>query len=232
MRSLALKVTYQAPDAPATTGGLGRVTVGEQHLAHVLAPHVIDPARRYPLLLVLHGAGRQDEMIARGLRDEPDRRQAIFVVPRSRAMTWDLIAGGQGEDLAFIGVVLESVYRRFPIDPARHATIGFSDGASYALGIGLSNPRIFDAVMGWAAGFLAIDTNNLKPDDRKPRVLLEYGTRDQLFSFEQVALPIRELLTQLGYPLEFWVDEGGIHWPRADLMTAALDWYLGPTVAA
>jgi predicted esterase len=210
---------------------MGRVTAGEHHLAHILAPQVIDPARHHPLVLVLHGAGRQDEMLARMLREEADRRQAVFVVPRSRAMTWDLIAGGAGEDLAFIKVVLESVYGRFPIDPRRQAVIGFSDGASYALALGLSNPRVFDAVMGWAAGFVAIDTNNFAADDPKPRVLLEHGTRDQLFPFEQVAVPIRDLLTRLGYPLEYWVDEGGIHWPRADLMPAMLDWYLGPAAA-
>ncbi|HXJ36625.1 MAG TPA: alpha/beta hydrolase-fold protein [Candidatus Eisenbacteria bacterium] len=226
MNSLALKAAFAEPEGPPAGGGLGRITHGE-HAAYVLAPTTPDPDRAYPLVVVLHGAGRQDEMIARGLKDEPDRRHAVFVVPRSREMTWDLIAGGPGEDLAFLGLVLDAVYRRFRIDPARQALIGFSDGASYGLGIALSNPRIFAAVMAWAAGFLAIDAQNLRADDPKPRVFLEYGTHDQLFPFEHVALPMRDTLTRLGYPLEFRVDEGGIHWPRAGFMGDALDWFLG-----
>jgi len=232
MNSLALRSTWAEPDASAATGGLGKVTHGEQ-LAWILAPRALDPTHRHPLVVVLHGAGRQDELLVRGLRDEPERRRAIFVVPRSRQMTWDLIAGGDGDDLAFLGVVLDSLYRRFRIDRGRQGIIGFSDGASYGLAVGLSNPRIFSAVMGWAAGFVAIDAQNLHPDDPKPRVLLEHGTHDQLFAFDQVAVPIRDLLQKLGYPVEFRVDEGGIHWPRPTFASEALDWFLGePPVLA
>jgi predicted esterase len=225
VQTLALRSTYAVPDGDQTPPtGVGQIAHGE-HVAYVMTPSAIDPGRTYPLVVVLHGAGRQDEMLVKGLRDEPDRRQAIFVVPRSRDTTWDLIAGGHGDDLAFLGLVLDSVYRLYHVDPARQAIIGFSDGASYGLGIGLSNPRVFSAVMAWAAGFLVVDTNNLAPDDPKPRVFLEYGTRDQLFPFEHVALPMRDLLTQLEYPLDFHADEGGIHWPRREFMTDALDWF-------
>jgi predicted esterase len=231
VKSLALRSTYALPDGDRTPPtGVGRIAHGE-HVAYVLTPAAIEAGRTYPLVGVMHGAGRQDELLVKGLRDEPDRRQAIFVVPRSRQMTWDLIAGGDGEDLAVLGLVLDSVYRLYHVDPARQAIVGFSDGASYGLGVGLSNPRTFAAVMAWAAGFLVIDTQNLASDDPKPRVFLEYGTRDQLFPFEHVAIPMRDLLAQLGYPLDFHADEGGIHWPRATFMTDALDWFLGPASA-
>ena len=228
MESLALRAVHAPPttadDAPA---GTGRITHGEQ-LAWIVTPPAIEPGRDYPLVVVLHGAGRQDELIVRGLQTERARRDAIFVVPRSLAPTWDLITGGDGVDLAFLDGVLQSIYGRFRIDASRQAIVGYSDGASYGLAIGLSNPRIFAAVMAWAAGFLAIDANNLRPDDPKPRVFLEYGTRDQLFPFEHVALPMRDTLTRLGYPLEFRADEGGIHWPRPAFLADALDWFLGP----
>jgi predicted esterase len=226
MNALVLRATFAEPEGAPASGGTGRITQGEQ-LAWVLAPKTAEPGEAHPLVIVLHGAGRQDEMLARALQGEADRRRTVFVVPRSLAMTWDLIAGGAGEDLAFLGLVLDTVYRRFRIDPRRQALLGFSDGASYALAVGLSNPRTFAAVMAWAAGFLAIDAERLAPDDPKPRVLLEYGTRDQLFAFDQVAIPMRDLLTRLGYAPEFRVDEGGQHWPRAQFMPEALDWFLG-----
>jgi predicted esterase len=226
MESLALRAVHRLPDADDAPAGIGQIAHGDQ-LAWIVTPPAIEPGRAYPLVVVLHGAGRQDEMIVRGLQTERARRDAIFVVPRSLAPTWDLIAGGTGVDLAFLDGVLQSVYGRFRIDAARQALVGYSDGASYGLAIGLSNPRIFAAVMAWAAGFLAIDGQNLRPDDPKPRVFLEYGTHDQLFPFEHVALPMRDALTKLGYPLEFRADEGGIHWPRREFLGDALDWFLG-----
>jgi len=227
VQSLALHATHAVPERDDGPAGTGRI-VHDDQLTWIVTPPVIEPGRAHPLVVVLHGAGRQDEMIVRGLQREREHRGTIFVVPRSLGPTWDLIAGGEGVDLAFLDGVLHSLYRRFRIDPARQALVGFSDGASYALAVGLSNPRLFSAVAAWAAGFLAIDANNLRPDDPKPRIFLEYGTRDQLFPFEHVALPMRDTLTRLGYPLEFRADEGGIHWPRPAFLGDALDWFLGP----
>jgi predicted esterase len=58
-------------------------------------------------------------------------------------------------------------------------------------------------------------------------VLLEYGTHDQLFPFERVALPMRADLERRGYQVEFRVDEGGRHWPSSDFQSEALDWFFG-----
>jgi predicted esterase len=225
MTSLALH-TAPTDDPHAGPPPTGVTTVEHDgQRAFVLAPTAIAPGRWFPLVIVLHGAGRQDELLARMLAAEADRRQAIFVVPRSRATTWDLIAGGLGEDLAFIDWVLGWCYRRLRIEPSRQALLGYSDGASYGLALGLSNPRRFAAVMAWAAGFLAIDAQNLGDGDPKPRLFLEYGTADPLFPFDRVALPMRDVLERMGYPLVFRADEGGIHWPRAEFTQDALAWF-------
>jgi len=228
MQSLALHAEHAVPESDEAPAGIGRI-VHEEQLAWVVTPPAIEPGRAYPLVVVLHGAGRQDELLVRGLQTERERTEAIFVVPRSLGTTWDLIAGGDGADLRFLDGVMHSLYRRYRIDPDRRAIVGFSDGASYGLAIGLSNPRVFTAVMAWAAGFLAIDAPNLRADDPKPRVFLEYGTHDQLFPFEHVAVPMRDVLTEMGYPLEFRVDEGCIHWPRRDFLHDALEWFLAPS---
>jgi phospholipase/carboxylesterase len=227
MERLAFEVTYTTPDGGRLgAGGTQTVSLRDQQ-AFLLAPAEIDPARAYPLVTVLHGAGRQDELIARSLEGEADRRHALFLVPRSWQPTWDLIAGGDGEDLRFLVYCFDAIYRRYRIDPARQALVGYSDGASYGLALGLSNPRVFAAVMAWAAGFLAIDAQSLRDGDPKPRIFLEYGTHDQLFPFDRVALPMKEALERLGYPLTFRADEGGIHWPSSRFQPDALDWFLG-----
>jgi poly(3-hydroxybutyrate) depolymerase len=224
--SLALRTEHRDLEpgaAPPATGMVPLEHAGSR--AHLLVPETLEAGRRYPLLTVLHGAGRQDELLARAYRDEATRRGALFLVPRSCHLTWDLLACDERPDLEFLDWAYAWIRRRYGVDPARQALIGYSDGASYALSVGLSNPRVFRAVMGWAAGFVVLDVANLAEGDPKPAVLLEYGTHDELFPFEQVALPMRDNLERLGYRVEFRVDEGGRHWPSGDFQPEALDWF-------
>lgn len=226
--TLALRIVHRDVEPRDEASPTGEVPVewGE-HRGVLLTPRVIDPAKRYPLITVLHGAGRQDAMLVKASRAEPDKRDALFFVPRSIAPTWDLITGGGRPDLDFFEFAFDLIYRRYPVDPGRQAMVGYSDGASYALSIGLSNPRLFRAVMVWAAGFVAVDDTFVSPDDPKPDLYLEYGTQDELFPFQQVALPMRESLQQAGYAVEFSVDEGGKHWPSGYFQTEALNWFEG-----
>lgn len=226
METLALRIshkTVEPRDEPSPTGFVS-VERGESR-AVLLTPREIDPQRAYPLITVFHGAGRQDEQLVKALRDEPEKRAALFFVPRSRLQTWDLIATADRHDLDFLEWAYDLIYRRYPVDPLRQGLLGYSDGASYALSVGLSNPHIFCAVMVWAAGFRVIDEALLDPTARKPRILLEHGTHDQLFPFEKIALPLREALEHAGYSVEFRVDQGGQHWPSGDFQPAALDWF-------
>jgi len=226
MDTLALRIEHkpmEIRDEPSPTGHVS-IERGESR-AVLLTPSEIDPAKRYPLITVLHGAGRQDEMLVKACRDEPEKRDALFLVPRSALPTWDLIASPERPDLDFLEYAYDLIYRRYPVDAGRQALLGYSDGASYALSVGLSNPHLFRAVMGWAAGFIALDPTFNLDADRKPQVLLEYGTHDPLFPFERVAVPMRENLRKAGYTVEFRVDQGGKHWPSADFLPEALDWF-------
>lgn len=228
MDTLAIRVEHK----PVETGGedspLGAVQLEHGAASAVLlTPSQIDPDRRYPLVSVFHGAGRQDQMLVKACRDEPDRRDAFFLIPRSVEPTWDLIVGGDRPDMDFLEYAYDLIYRRYPIDPRQQVLIGYSDGASYALSLALSNPRLFDAALCWAAGFVVCDEAILGPQDPKPRIYLEYGTHDELFAFDRVALPMKENLERAGYLVEFSVDQGGRHWPSGSFQAEALDWYFG-----
>lgn len=239
MDSLKLRVTPKSPE-PVDELPTGMVWIehGPQRAA-LFTPAEIEPERRYPLLTVLHGAGRREELLMKAYRDEAERRQALFLVPRSFHMTWDLIvAATQGAaasaangapsarpDLDFLEYAYDLVFRRYPIDAERLGLVGYSDGASYALSVALSNPELFRAVMGWAAGFVAIEEAAAAEGVPRPAVLVEYGTHDELFPFEQVAVPMREQLEAHGCTVTFRVDEGGRHWPSGTFQEEALDWF-------
>jgi predicted esterase len=225
MPTLALRIAPRDVEpgvSPPT--GFARIEVGASR-AILLTPDEIDPARRYPLLTVLHGAGRQDEALAKAYRDEAERRQALFLIPRSALPTWDLIASGARHDLDFLEYAYEGIYRRYPVDFERQGLIGYSDGASYGLSIGLSNPRLFRAIMAWAAGFVVLDDAFVGEDDPRPAILIEHGTHDPVFPFEAIAVPLRARLESSGYRVDFRVDEGGRHWPSGDFQAEALDWF-------
>jgi len=222
--ALRVELTRPADDAVAATGGL--ITISNTRtLGYLLVPDSIDPTRSYPLVTVFHGAGRQDELLVRAYRDEPARREALFFIPRSTYPTWDLLVGQDRADLDFLEHAYAEIYRRLPVDHRRQALIGYSDGASYALAVGLSNPRLFSAVMGWAAGFVIFDTTAISETDPRPRILLEHGTHDPVFPFEQIAIRNCAILRRLGYEVDLRVDEGGIHWPSHEFQGAALDWF-------
>lgn len=232
IESLKLRIEWkdvEPIDEPSPTGEV-RLEHGPSS-ALLLTPDKIDPARRYPLFTVLHGAGRHDQMLAKGFLAEPNRRKAFFLIPRSVDQTWDLIAGGERDDLDFLEYAFDLIYRRYPIDPLQQCLLGYSDGASYALSVGLCNAEMFSALMVWAAGFLALDPPTAESFRThgapavKPRIYLEYGTHDQLFDFQTVALPMRDNLERVGFDVTFSVDEGGRHMPSGTFATEALDWY-------
>lgn len=226
MKTLRLAIQHKTPEPREEASPTGQVRVEkESSRALLLTPDRIDPERRYPLITVLHGAGRREEMLVKAYQAEPEARDALFLIPRSHHPTWDLIAAGDRPDLDFLEWTYDLIYRRYPVDAERQALIGYSDGASYALSIGLSNPGIFRAAMGWAAGFLVVDEAGLSAEDPKPSVLLEYGTHDPLFPFQRVAIPMREELERRGYAVNFRVDEGGKHWPSGEFQQEALDWF-------
>jgi hypothetical protein len=204
--TLALRVEPRLPEDPATIGGLVTISNGQTQ-GYLLLPETIVATRTYPLVTVLHGAGRQDELLVRAYCDEPAQRQAAFFIPRSTFPTWDLLVGDERPDLDFLEHAYAEIYRRIPVDHARQALVGYSD------------------VMGWAAGFVVFDEAAVAPSDPRPRILLEHGTHDQVFPFEQVALRNCAILRRLGYELELRVDEGGIHWPSRAFQPAALDWF-------
>ena len=239
MDSLKLRITPQKPEpVDELPTGLVWVERGPQRAA-LFTPDEIEPGRSYPLLAVLHGAGRREELLMKAYRDEAERRQALFLIPRSYHMTWDLItaatqgaeasaAGGAPSarpDLDFLEYAYDLIFRRYPVDAGRLGLLGYSDGASYALSVGLSNPELFRAVMGGAAGFVAIENDAAAPGVPRPAVLVEYGTHDELFPFEQVAVPMRQQLEAFGCQVTFRVDEGGRHWPSGTFQDEALDWF-------
>jgi phospholipase/carboxylesterase len=149
----------------------------------------------------------------------------VLVAPDSRhATTWDLIAGGRvGADVEFLDRVLDGLVDRFGLDvnPGRLAIGGVSDGASYALTVGLCNGDVFPTVLAFSPGFLAVP----QPVGR-PRVFVSHGTADPILPIDACSRSFVPALRRAGYDVRFHEFDGGHTVPPA-VADQALAWWLG-----
>ena len=78
MDSLKLRVVHQAPEPVdfEVPTGLVWIERGPQRAA-LFTPDEIEPGRQYPLVTVLHGAGRQDEALMRSAWENQARRAGL-----------------------------------------------------------------------------------------------------------------------------------------------------------
>jgi phospholipase/carboxylesterase len=206
---------------PGPTGlqplALGAGRDGLRYVPPSYAPDV--PA---PLVLLLHGAGGG----ARGGIDPflalADATGSILLAPDSRAQTWDVIRADFGPDIAFIDRALAQTFARYAIDPARVAVEGFSDGASYALSIGLTNGDLFTHVIGFSPGFLAPGGT-----DGMPRIYISHGTNDAVLPIDVCSRRIVPMLRDAGYDVRYHEFDGP-HTVPPEIAREALNWFLPP----
>ncbi len=175
-----------------------------------------------PLLVLLHGAGGTAQQAMDLVADRPGAAGLALLAPPSRARTWDLIAGnGRKPDVAFIGRALQAVFARWPVDPAGVAIAGFSDGASYALSLGLANGGLFGAILAFSPGFVAPG-----PTRGHPRILVSHGNRDEVLPIEPCSRRIVPALRQAGYDVSYREFDGG-HTVPGSIADDALAWAFG-----
>src|SRR5215210_1083099 len=127
------------PAPPAGSAPLGlqslQLDAERDSLLYVSTGYRAD--RPAPLVLMLHGAGGNARHGLDPLLDLADEAGLILLAPDSRGRTWDLLIRGWGPDIAFIDRALTRIFERYAVDPERLAVEGFSDGASYALSVGI-----------------------------------------------------------------------------------------------
>ena len=209
------------PRGPLETPGLHPLGLGGSRdgLLYVPADHRAN--RPSPLVLMLHGAGGSAEGALVPYRELADEAGLVLLAPESRRHTWDVILSLYGPDIAFIDRALARTFERCAIDPARVAAEGFSDGASYALSLGLANGDLFSHVIAFSPGFLA-------PPGQQgaPRIFVSHGTEDEVLPIGRCSRRIVPRLRKVGYEVLYREFEGPHAVPRA-IAREALDWFLG-----
>jgi phospholipase/carboxylesterase len=149
-----------------------------------------------PLVLLLHGAGEDARDGLAQLRGQADEAGLVLLAPGSHGSTWDSIlsSGRYGPDIATIDRALEHAFSRWAVDPERVAVGGYSDGASYALSLGIANGDLFSHVLAFSPGFLA-------PTGRRGslRIFVSHGTQDRWLPIDSCSRRIVPQLERAGY---------------------------------
>lgn len=177
-----------------------------------------DPGTPLPLVVMLHGAGGSAERFLKRFTQAPADAGVALLVPSSRSSTWDAIRGGMGPDVAFLDRALSKVFELVAVDPARMAIGGFSDGASYALSLGLINGDLFRRVIAFSPGFVVDGAAH-----GKPQFFISHGTSDQILPIDQCSRRIVPDLKRRGYDVTFREFDGGHEVPPL-IATEALKW--------
>jgi phospholipase/carboxylesterase len=220
----------QPPPPPVDVSTLGRLTArphdsvddpGKPGLRTIDGATLYVPPGDGPktLVLALHGAGSYPAEPIALLRPYADRAGVILLAPKSTGPTWDVSMGGFGPDVAAIDRLLDKVFSQYEVDDV--AVAGFSDGASYALSLGLTNGDLFRSVIGFSPGFIAFGQQN-----GTPRLFISHGTHDSILPIGRTSRRGVPRLRAAGYRVKY-VEFDGDHEVPPRIAREAIDWLVG-----
>ena len=209
-----------AGDTPARARQSRLFALPDNAVAYVPA----SAGQRPPLLVLLHGAGHRQLEMVQHFEAEADARGIVLLAPDSRAVTWDTVAiaqeplssesplgreqslrFGRSRDADRVEAAIANLAKTVAIDRARTVLAGFSDGATFALAMGLAKDHSFAAVIAWSPG-IAIATE--RPASGR-RVFVSHGRTDPVLSFATTCGEIVPLLRSEGAAVTFVPFEGG-----------------------
>jgi phospholipase/carboxylesterase len=207
-------------DAPRPGQHPLAISAGRDAIVYAPATHL---GRPLPLVVAFHGAGGDGPGGMAPLIGLADRYGFLLLAPESRQRTWDVLVGGYGPDVDYIDRALAHVFATYAVDRTRVVAAGFSDGASYALSLGLTNGDLFASVMAFSPGFASPGRSH-----GSPRLFLSHGTRDTVLPIDRTSRRLAPRLRRSGYDVWYREFDGG-HTVPPEIARAAVEWAaLGP----
>src|SRR5258708_20637 len=161
-----------------------------------------------PLLMMLHGYAGSGE----GMRSTfplAEEFGVIVIAPESRDLTWGQSAPGFDPDVRYLSAATRQVVESLDIDPTHVALGGISDGAGYALSMGLAYGDSFNHLMIFSGGLMI-------PFRRqgKPQIFIAHGINDIQMPIDRTGRRFASELKTDGYDVTFLEYEGGHAVPR------------------
>ena len=181
-----------------------KVPVEARRETHLFVPNSYDISKPTPLVVSLHGAGGDFQNGVSLLRSYAEAEGFLLLAPSSQRQTWDVIVDAFGTDVTVLDAALRSTFERFNLDKSRLAIGGFSDGASYALSLGVTNGDLFTHVLAFSPGFLSA-----REAHGSPKIYVSHGTGDQVLPIDHCSRRLVPQLKRAKYDVTYKEFEGG-----------------------
>ena len=181
--------------------------MGKERTFYLLVPEGDEASESMPLLVLLHGSGRDGLSLVTPWQKLALREGVVLAAPESLdPRVW--IAPADGPDL--LRDLVETLVSELPIDPRRIYLFGHSGGAGFGLQMAVAESRYFAAAAVHAGGLHPESYPMADEAERKIPIKIVVGTRDPLFPLERVRAT-RDALTERGFPIELTEIEGHDH---------------------
>ena len=203
----------------AASKGLLSLRLENSRDALLYVPSNYQPDKPLPLILLLHGAGGYARGGMAPFLPAADRAGLILLAPSSQGRTWDVIMHNYGEDVRSIDRALTHVFNSYVIDTSHLAIGGFSDGASYALSLGLTNGDLFTHIIAFSPGFMVAASRQ-----GKPRIFISHGIHDTVLPIDRCSRRIVRQLQREHYDMHSHEFDGP-HTIPVEIVWEAWNWF-------
>ncbi len=200
--------------------GRNRLGIADERDSVLFVPTGLDALGPVPLFVMFHGAGGFPEKVLPFIEEHAERDKFLILAPHSMYPTWDIVIGGSGPDLDRLHQGLIEVTSRYRIDRDHLAFAGFSDGASYALSIGITNGDIASHVIAFSGGFMSIFTQ-----EGAPKVFIAHGLSDEQLPIETSSRANATKLKAAGYDVQY-IEFNGLHAIQPAIAGMAIQFFL------
>jgi phospholipase/carboxylesterase len=204
---------------PAPTFGTNQLGLTPERDTLLFVPAAYAPSRPAPLMVMLHGAGGVADHSIALFQRWADESAALLLAPTSQRATWDVIMRAYGADVAVLDRALAHVFGHYNVDTSRLLIGGFSDGASYALSLGVINGNLFNHIAAFSPGFIAPTQAT-----GSPRIYISHGTNDTVLPIERCSRRIVPRLQEARYDVVYHEFDGG-HTILPDVIMEARTWF-------
>jgi phospholipase/carboxylesterase len=206
----------------AVSTGLQPLGLGSERDGLLYLPEGYTPTEEAPMALTLHGSKGDAQSGISHFLEFADEAGLVLLAPESRdPRDWDFVFPGYyGPDVEFIDRALRQTFDRLAVDAGRVAIEGFSDGASYAVSLGLANGDLFTHVIAFSPGLV-----DQVAQRGKPSVFIAHGTGDERLPIDATSGQRVARLERDGYEVRFHKFDGG-HEVPPEVALEAVEWFV------
>jgi len=186
---------------------------GKTRAYYLYVPSTIAAGTKAPLIVMLHGSGRNGITLVEKWKDYAKKEGIILAGPdASNSQGWSSPLDGPD----FLRDVVEELKTKHPINPRRVYLFGHSAGACFAIHMSLMESQYF-AAAAIHAGALRSESEFELVDipKRKIPISIQVGDSDAYFPLKEVRAT-RDALQEAGFPVDLIEIKNHDHWYYKD----------------